>query len=165
MVTAKVSGGTTMAKSLYQQLINIGIDDELAHNVDKALDPAHVATKADMVIMQEAILQTQLKAESRYHELRAESDKKYQELRAESDKNYQELRAESDKNYHELRADLDKNYHKLDKNYHKLEEAMTKGFADIRVEFHGRHRHSIYAFGAILVSILTVLAVNICLHM
>ena len=125
MVTAKVSGGATMAKSLYQQLINIGIDDELAHNVDKALDPAHVATKGDMVIMQEAILQTQLKAESRYHELRAESDK----------------------------------------NYHKLEEAMTKGFADIRVEFHGRHRHSIYAFGAILVSILTVLAVNICLHM
>ena len=158
MVTAKMSGGTTMAKSLYQQLVNIGIDDELAHNVDKALDPAHVATKADMVIMQEAILQTQLKAESRYHELRAESDKNYQELRAESDKNYQELRAESDKNYHELRADLDK-------NYHKLEEAMTKGFADIRVEFHGRHRHSIYAFGAILVSILTVLAVNICLHM
>ena len=154
MVTAKVSGGTTMAKSLYQQLINIGIDDELAHNVDKALDPAHVATKADMVIMQEAILQSQLKAESRYHELRVESDK-----------NYQELRAESDKNYQELRADLDKNYHKLDKNYHKLEEAMTKGFADIRVEFHGRHRHSIYAFGAILVSILTVLAVNICLHM
>ena len=40
MVTAKVSGGTTMAKSLYQQLRNIGIDDELAHNVDKALDPA-----------------------------------------------------------------------------------------------------------------------------
>ena len=125
MVTAKMSGGTTMAKSLYQQLRNIGIDEELAHNVDKALDPAHVATKADMVIMQEAILQTQLKAESRYHELRAD----------------------------------------LDKNSHKLEEAMTKGFADIRVEFHGRHRHSIYAFGAILVSTLTVLAVNICLHM
>ena len=147
MVTAKVAGETTIAKSLYQQLKDIGIDDELAHNVDKALDPAHVATKGDMVIMQEAILQTQLKAESRYHELRAESDK-----------NYQELLAESDKNYHELRADLDK-------NYHKLEEAMTKGFADIRVEFHGRHRHAIYAFGAILVSILTVLAVNICLHM
>ena len=103
-----------MAKSLYQQLKNIGIDEDLAHNVDKALDPAHVATKGDMVIMQEAILQTQLKAESRYHELK---------------------------------------------------ETMTKEFADIQVEFHSRHRHSIYAFGAILVSILTVLAVNICLHM
>ena len=136
MVTAKVSGGITMAKSLYQQLKNIGIDDELAHNVDKALDPAHLATKADMVIMQEAILQTQLKTESRYHELRADSDK----------------------NYHELRADSDK-------NYHELKEAMTKGFTDIRVELHSRHRHAIYAFGAILVSILTVLAVNICLHM
>ena len=136
MVTAKVSGGTTMAKSLYQQLKDIGIDEELAHNVDKALDPAHVATKADMVIMQEAILQTQLKAESRYHELRAESDK----------------------NYHELRADLDK-------NYHKLEEAMTKGFADIRVELHSWYRHADYAFGTILVSMLIVLAVNIYFHL
>ena len=80
MVTAKVSGGTIMAKSLYQQLINIGIDDELAHNVDKALDPAHVATKEDVAIMQETILQTQLKAESRYHELRADSDKNYRKL-------------------------------------------------------------------------------------
>ena len=40
MVTAKVTGGTTMAKSLYLQLKNIGINDELAHNVDNALDPA-----------------------------------------------------------------------------------------------------------------------------
>ena len=103
-----------MAPTLYQELKRIGIDDELAHNVDKALDPAHVATKEDMVIMQEAILQTQLRAESRYYELK---------------------------------------------------EAMTKGFADTRVEFHGRHRHAIYAFGAILVSILTVLAVNIYFHL
>ena len=143
MVTAKVSGGTTMAKSLYQQLKDIGIDDELAHNVDKALDPAHVATREDMVIMQEAILQTQLKAESRYHELRAESDK----------------------NYQELRADLDKNYHKLDKNFHELKEAMTKGFNDLRVDLHRWYRHTDYAFGTIFVSMLIVLAVNIYFHL
>ena len=94
MVTAKVSGGTTMAKSLYQQLVNIGIDDELAHNVDKALDPAHVATKADMVIMQEAILQTQLKAERRYHELRADLDKNYHKLEEAMTKGFTDLRAE-----------------------------------------------------------------------
>ena len=147
MVTAKVSGGTTMAESLYQQLINIGIDEELAHMVDKALDPAHVATKEDVVIMQEAIWQTQLKAESRYHELRASSDKNYRKLRASSDKNHHELRASSDKSYHELK------------------EAMTKGFTDLRVDLHRWYRHADYAFGTILVSMLIVLAVNIYFHL
>ena len=136
-----------MAKSLYQQLKDIGIDDELAHNVDKALDPAHVATKEDVAIMQETILQTQLKAESRYHELRADSDKNYRKLQASSDKNYRELRASSDKNFHELK------------------EAMTKGFTDLRVELHRWYRHTDYAFGAILVSMLIVLAVNIYFHL
>ena len=136
MVTAKVSGGTTMAKSLYQQLRNIGIDEELAHNVDKALDPAHVATKEDVVIMQEAIWQTQIKAESRYHELRADSDKNYRKLRASSDK-----------------------------SYHELKEAMTKGFTDLRVDLHRWYRHADYAFGTILVSMLIVLAVNIYFHL
>ena len=158
MVTAKVSGGTTMAESLYQQLINIGIDEELAHNVDKALDPAHVATKEDVVIMQEAIWQTQLKAESRYHELRADSDKNYRELRASSDKNYHELRASSDKNYRELRASSDK-------SYHELKEAMTKGFTDLRVDLYRWYRHADYAFGTILVSMLIVLAINIYFHL
>ncbi|WP_211829144.1 hypothetical protein [Kistimonas asteriae] len=64
-----------MSKSLYHELKRIGIDEELAHNVDKALDPAHVATKEDMVILQEAIQQTQVKVECRYLELRNAIDR------------------------------------------------------------------------------------------
>ena len=72
-----------MSTTLYHDLKRIGIDEELAHNVDKALDPAHVATKEDMVILQEAILQSQLKTEGRYFELKSTIDRVDSNLRME----------------------------------------------------------------------------------
>ena len=64
-----------MPKTLYHELKRIGIDEALAHNADKALDPIHVATKEDMDILQEAIQQTQLKVECRYLELKSAIDR------------------------------------------------------------------------------------------
>ena len=125
-----------MATSLYQQLKHIGIDDELAHNVDKALDPAHVATKEDMVIMQEAILQTQLKAESRYYELRADSDK----------------------NYHELN-------NKIDTRHHELDSKMDQGFANLRAEIATMNRQYLMTFGGLITTIVTVFLINLYFHL
>lgn len=58
-----------MKNNLYENLKRIGIDETLAHQVDKSLSPEHVATKQELLVMQETILQTQLHAENRYHEL------------------------------------------------------------------------------------------------
>ena len=61
-----------MSETLFNQLRNIGIAEELVHEVDKVLSPEHVATKQDLLVMQETILQTQLKSEGRYQELRSD---------------------------------------------------------------------------------------------
>lgn len=127
-----------MTESLFQQLKQIGIDDELAHQVAASLDPDHNASKKDVLVLQEAILQVQARTDERYHQHRLESDQRYHELRA---------------GIHALKEDIDK-------SIHELKDAMT----DIRIEFHSRHRQAIYAFGTLLASILTVLLVNFYLH-
>lgn len=63
-----------MSNDLYKSLKDIGINEELAHRVDKSLSPEHIATKADLLVMQEAILQTQMKAEKRFYELSSKID-------------------------------------------------------------------------------------------
>ncbi len=74
---------TQSEKNLYQQLKAIGIDEELAHQVDKSLSPERVATKEDVLVMQEAILQAQVKSEDRYQELRTDMLRSNMELRAD----------------------------------------------------------------------------------
>ncbi len=61
-----------MAKTLYEELKRIGIDEALAHQLDKSLDPEHVATKQDLVVMQETILQVQFRTENAIGDLRDE---------------------------------------------------------------------------------------------
>ena len=127
-----------VTESLFQQLKQIGIDDELAHQVAASLDPDHNASKKDVLVLQEAILQVQARTDERYHQHRLESDQRYHELRA---------------GIYALKEDINK-------SIHELKDAMT----DIRIEFHSRHRQAIYAFGALLASIFTVLLVNFYLH-
>ena len=127
-----------MTESLFQQLKQIGIDDELAHQVAASLDPDHNASKKDVLVLQEAILQVQARTDEYYHQHRLESDQRYHELRA---------------GIYALKEDIDK-------SIHELKDAMT----DIRIEFHSLHRQAIYAFGTLLASIFTVLLVNFYLH-
>ncbi|OQX35614.1 MAG: hypothetical protein B0D91_10505 [Oceanospirillales bacterium LUC14_002_19_P2] len=61
-----------MSKSLYEELKRVGIDETLAYDVSLSLDPDHNASKKDILMLQEAILQVQLTTESRYHELKHE---------------------------------------------------------------------------------------------
>lgn len=72
-----------MSQDLYNQLKSIGISDDLAHQVDKAFAPEHIATKQDLLVMQEAILQTQLKTDSHYFELSSKIDRVDSNLRVE----------------------------------------------------------------------------------
>ena len=149
-----------MTESLFQQLKQIGIDDELAHQVAASLDPDHNASKKDVLVLQEAILQVQARTDERYHQHRLESDERYHRHRLESDERYHQHRLESDQRYHELRAGIHALKEDIDKSIHELKDAMS----DIRIEFHSRHRQAIYAFGTLLASIFTVLLVNFYLH-
>ena len=72
-----------MNNNLYEDLKRIGINEDLAHRVDKALAPEHVATKQDLLVMHETILQTQLNTETRYFELSGKMDTVSSDLRVE----------------------------------------------------------------------------------
>ncbi len=61
--------GVVMEKSLFSELKRIGIDEELASKVSASLDPEHNASKKDILIMQEAIMQIQLQGERNYQSL------------------------------------------------------------------------------------------------
>ena len=58
-----------MSKTLFTELTNIGIDQELAAKVSASLDPDYNASKKDVLLMQEAIMQVELRNDARYHEL------------------------------------------------------------------------------------------------
>ena len=44
-----------MNNNLYEDLKRIGINEDLAHRVDKALAPEHVATKQDLLVMHDCM--------------------------------------------------------------------------------------------------------------
>ena len=91
-----------MSNSLYLNLKKIGIDEELAHQVDKSLSPEHVATKQDLLVMQEAILQSQLKTDSRYLELSSKIDL----LDGKIDRSYIDLNSKIDRVDSNLRVEI-----------------------------------------------------------
>ena len=61
-----------MPESLFAQLKKLGIDEELASQVSASLDPDYNASKKDILVMQEAMLQLQSKTDERYYELKME---------------------------------------------------------------------------------------------
>ncbi|WP_252179064.1 hypothetical protein [Endozoicomonas sp. 4G] len=58
-----------MEKSLFAELKRIGIDEELASKVSASLDPEYNASKKDILVLQEAIMQVQLQSERSYQAL------------------------------------------------------------------------------------------------
>ena len=90
-----------MPDSLFTQLKKIGIDEELAHQVSASLDPDHNASKKDVLIMQEAMLQLQVRTDTqfkefqeRYYEMQQKSDARYYELKTEMTKGFADVRSE-----------------------------------------------------------------------
>ena len=90
-----------MPDSLFTQLKKIGIDEELAHQVSASLDPDYNASKKDVLIMQEAILQLQVRTDAQFkefqqlhHELQQKSDDRYYELKTEMTQGFADVRSE-----------------------------------------------------------------------
>ena len=124
-----------MPDSLFTQLKKIGIDEELAHQVSASLDPDHNASKKDVLIMQEAMLQLQARTDAQYREMQQKSDARYYEMQTKADERYYELKTE-----------------------------MTRGFADVRSEMHNMHRQYWITFGGLITTIISVFAVNWYFH-
>ncbi len=83
-----------MSETLFADLKQIGIKEELAARVSSALDPDHIATKKDVLIMQEALLQHQKQMMDEYRHLEQKSDECYYELKTEMVKGFAEVRTE-----------------------------------------------------------------------
>ena len=95
-----------MEKNLFEELKRIGIDENLAHSVSASLDPDYNASKKDVLTMQEAILQVQLRSDQRYHEFNSKSDKRYHELNNKVDRVAMELNGKIDKVSADLRVEI-----------------------------------------------------------
>ena len=72
-----------MEQSLFSQLKAIGIDEELAASVSNSLDPDYNASKKDVLVMQEAMMQVQLQSERSYNNLLLEITNVRTDLRSE----------------------------------------------------------------------------------
>ena len=135
-----------MEKSLFEDLKRIGIDENLAHRVSASLDPDYNASKKDVLTMQEAILQVQLRTDERYHQLNNKFDRDYHELNKKIDQSYHELN------------------NKIEQTYHELNGKIDKFSAELRVEMASLSRQFLITFGGLICTILSVFLVNWYYH-
>ncbi len=175
-----------MPESLYNQLKSIGIDEELAHEVDKSLSPDHVATRQDFLILQETILQTQLRSENAYQGLRTEIvqlngkidtvstglnakiDTVSTDLNAKIDTVSTDLNAKIDTVSTDLNAKIDTvstNLNaKIDTVSTSLNAKIDHVDSSLRLEIAAISRHFWVTFGGLITTILSVFGVNWYFH-
>ncbi|WOG28545.1 hypothetical protein [Endozoicomonas sp. 8E] len=123
-----------MEKSLFSELKRIGIDEELASKVSASLDPDYNASKKDVLVLQEAIMQVQLQNERSYQALSSEISS----LRSELRKEIAGVRAEIT----DVRSEI----------------------TDVRFEMGSINRQYIITFFGLITTIVSVLAINWYFH-
>ena len=124
-----------MSETLFSELKKIGIDEELAAKVSASLDPDYNASKKDVLVMQEAIMQVQVRSDARYHELNNKTERSYHELNNKIESFRSELRTE-----------------------------MHQGFAGMRTEMASMNRQYLVTFGGLISTIVAVFLVNLYFH-
>ncbi len=134
-----------MAESLFSELRRIGIDEEVAAKVSISLDPDYIATKKDVLVMQEALLQHQARTDERYFELKTEMIRGFADLKAD----IADVRTEVAGGKAELRAEV---------------ADVRSDVANVRSEVGSMHRQYWITFGGLITTILTVFAVNWYFH-
>ena len=149
-----------MERSLFANLKDIGIDEELAAKVCASLDPDHNATKKDILVMQEAILQHQARNDDRYYELQQKNDERYIELQQKNDERYIELQQKSDERYYELKTEMIKGFAQVKTEFAQVRTEM----ADICTEVGSMHRQYWITFGGLITTIASVFVVNWYFH-
>ncbi|WP_422134097.1 MULTISPECIES: hypothetical protein [unclassified Endozoicomonas] len=130
--------GVVMEKSLFSELKRIGIDEELASKVSASLDPEYNASKKDILIMQEAIMQIQLQSERNYQSLSSDISA----LRTEMHREIAGVRTELHKEIAGVRAEI----------------------TDARAEMGSFTRQYIITFLSLITTIVSVFIINWHFH-
>lgn len=161
-----VSGfGGIMETSLFQQLKKVGIDEEIAYQVSASLDPDYNASKKDVLVMQETILQMQMKSDQNYHELRREMTgvrSEIAEVRSDLHHDIAGVRSDLHHEITKVRSDL---HHEISGVRSDLRQEIAGVHSDLRHDIHTTiNRQYILTFGGILMTIATVVAVNWYFH-
>ena len=134
-----------MEKSLFAELKRIGIDEELASQISASLDPDYNASKKDVLIMQEAMLQLQARSDDRNNEF----IRQMKELQARTDERYYELKIDMHKGFSDLRTEI---------------TDVRTDVASVRSEMGAMHRQYWITFGGLITTIFSVFAVNWYFH-
>ncbi|UYM17575.1 gp58-like family protein [Endozoicomonas euniceicola] len=143
-----------MEKSLFSELKRIGIDEELAVSVSASLDPDHNASKKDVLVMQEAIMQIQLQSERSYLALKSDITDLRSEVRTEISGLRSEMRTEISGLRSEMQTEIS-----------GLRSEMHKETGSIRSELGNMHRQYWITFGGLITTIISVFVVNWYFHL
>ncbi|WP_211829507.1 hypothetical protein [Kistimonas asteriae] len=141
-----------MTTNLFHELKRLGIDEELAYQLDKSLAPEYNATKQDLLVMQETLLQMQFRTEAAITGLREEVRKDMHSMQEEIQEtrgDIQEIRGE----LKDVRGEI-----KDVRGEIKLVEAGLK------LDLAGFSRQFWITFGGLIVTILSVWGVNWYFH-
>ena len=155
-----------MELSLFADLKRIGIDEELAAKVSASLDPDYNASKKDVLIMQEAIMQVQLQSERSYQALSAEIGT----LRSEMHTGLAAVRTELHTEIAAVRAEVsDVRAEVADVRAEvadvRAEVADVRAeVSDVRTEMGSINRQYIITFMSLITTIASVLAINWYYH-
>ncbi|WP_252176656.1 hypothetical protein [Endozoicomonas sp. 4G] len=161
-----------MSESLFKQLKDIGIDEELAAKVSASLDPEHNATKKDLLNMQEAILQHQARSDQKMADMNAKFDAEFKAMNARSDAEFKAMNAKSDAEFKAMKVEADARKAEADARYYELKMESSKidaelkvklanAYAELKTEIHTViNRQYLATFGSALMTIASVLAVN-----
>ena len=145
-----------MESSLFAELKRIGIDEELAAKVSASLDPDYNASKKDVLIMQEAIMQIQLQSERSYQALSSEIST----LRTEMHTELAQVRAEVS----DVRAEVSEVRAELRTEIAGVRSELRTEIAGVRSEMGAINRQYIITFFTLMTTIASVLAINWYFH-
>ena len=138
--------------SLFDELTRIGINADLARRMDKSLDPDYVATKKDLMVFQETMLQMQFRNEKTMSDLREDVRSVASDVR--------DLRSEVHGEVGSLKADIKE----VRAEIKEVRAEMKTEIASVRTEMHGLSRQFWITFGGLITTILSVFLVNWYFH-
>ena len=150
-----------MSETLFSNLKRIGIDEELATRVSASLDPKYNASKADVLVLQETILQVQMKTDERMLKLEQKTDDRYNNMQ----KALMKLEQKTDERYNNMQNALMKLEQKTDERYNNLHQEMHEGFTKVRTEMGAMHRQFWLTYLGLITTIISVFLTNYYFHM
>ena len=136
-----------MSKTLFSELKKLGVEDDLASRVSASLDPDYNASKKDILVMQEAIMQVQVRSDARFHELNNKVEQNYHELNNKIESVKTDLKSEMHHGFANIRTEMG-----------TMRSEMVREMASM-------NRQYLITFGGLISTIVAVFLVNLYFHL